>query len=122
MPGSTITYAEAPLSASAAVQPFQYPSTVRDALSPKSYTNAPVLQWQSDSVLWLAQTLNGSDNPILMIDKTCDLGATWSGAVNAGSYRGTTLLSTARGMVATGWVQGHTSATTMALANGVITP
>lgn len=97
--------------------PVQYPSAVRKGPGGSgAYTGAPVVTWQTDNVLWLSQTLNGSDSPIILVDKTCDFGTSWSGAVNAGNFEGTTLLWTTNGMVATGWMSGHGSAVTIPLA------
>jgi Neuraminidase (sialidase) len=96
--------------------PIQYPSASRAAIVAASNTSSPVLAWESDNILWLSQTLNAADAPVLMEDKTCDFGATWSGAVNAGAYEGTSLLSTSTGMVATGWVKGQTSTVTLSLS------
>ena len=83
--------------------------------------SSPVLAWESDSILWLSQTLNAADAPVLIVDKTCDFGTTWSGAVNAGAYEGTSLLSTSTGMVATGWVRGQTSTVTISLTRKLST-
>lgn len=96
--------------------PIQYPSASRAAIVAGSGTSSPVLAWESDTILWLSQTLNASDAPVLVEDKTCDFGTTWSGAVNAGAYEGTSLLSTSTGMVATGWVRGQTSTVTIPLS------
>ena len=96
--------------------PFQYPSSARNGVVPGAYTYDPVVTWESDDILWLSQTLDGSDSPVLMADKTCDFGTSWSGAVNVGPYKGTSLLFTANGMVATGYGKGTTNVVTIPLA------
>ncbi len=64
-----------------------------------AFTNQPAVAWQGDNILWLAQTV---DKPILLVDKTCDDGATWSGWVNAGGYDGSSLFISSAGVVAAG--------------------
>jgi hypothetical protein len=73
-----------------------YPTSVVDG--PASAT----LAWESDTVLWLSQiTTDNARN--LYVDKTCDDGVTWSGAVKVGTggYGGAGLVMTSAGMVAT---------------------
>jgi hypothetical protein len=96
--------------------PIQYPSTVRAAAG-GDYTFRPVVTWETDDILWLSQTIDGSDTPFILVDKTCDFGASWSGAVNAGVYEGTSLLSTSAGMLMTGYDRGHTTMVAIPLAS-----
>ena len=60
------------------------------------YTSAPVVAWQGD-ILWFEETTSGSDQPRIVIDKTCDFGTTWSGVVpvtEGSDYVGAGLLVT----------------------------
>ena len=41
------------------------------------------LNWESDNVLWFSERVGASNGLGLLVDKTCDFGQTWSGAVNA---------------------------------------
>ena len=64
------------------------------------YTAAPIVQWEG-GVLWLAQTTAASDNPVVVIDKTCDFGTSWSGAlpITQGSdFLGEALMVTSSGV------------------------
>ncbi len=63
-------------------------------------TQLPVLGWENDSVLWLeAQT--GANNEYTFVDKTCDNGQSWSGAVALGeTFHPNGLFLTAKGMSA----------------------
>jgi surface antigen len=92
-----------------------YPSASRNAIVAGSIPDKPVLAWESDSALWLGQTISNNGN-VLMLDRTADNGVTWMGAVGAGSYIGTSVLSTASGMVATGFKQGTQSSVTLPLS------
>jgi hypothetical protein len=68
------------------------------------YTDLPTVQWQGD-ILWLEQTTAASDDPRIAIDKTCDFGASWSGAlaITQGSdYLGAGLIVTSTGVAAAG--------------------
>ena len=73
---------------------FQYPTASRVAAAGtiNAATSLPTVQWQSDHVLWLSQTV--STGGFVLVDKTCDDGATWSGWVNAGPYTGSSLFVT----------------------------
>jgi hypothetical protein len=86
--------------------PAQYPAGTPAA---NGGTSTPVLAWENDTVLWLAQTANLSNTPALYVDKTCDDGATWSGLVKVGVYRGSSLFLTSAGMVAGGDTASNTS-------------
>lgn len=63
--------------------PVVYPSTARVAFG-SGYTAFPTVQWETDNILWLSQTFDGSDDASILVDKTCDFGTTWSGAVHIG--------------------------------------
>jgi hypothetical protein len=71
---------------------------------PNSVVGEPtgqVVAWENDTVLWLAQvTTDNAKN--LYVDKTCDDGTTWSGAVKVGTggYTGDSLVLTSAGMTA----------------------
>jgi hypothetical protein len=79
-------------------------------------TSLPVVQWQNDTVLWLAQTVVGNST-LTLVDKTCDNGASWSGWVSAGPYTGSSLFLTVNnGQIgqagkSTGMVLGGSSTT-----------
>jgi hypothetical protein len=77
--------------------PMKYTATEMD--NPSN----PVVAWETDDILWLSQTLNGSA-PSISIDKTCDDGQTWSGAVmiQSPALQGTSLIKTSSGMVVGG--------------------
>jgi hypothetical protein len=100
-----------------------YPSASRSALLSGSYTGYPTVAWENDQVLWLAQSIDYADvGKFVMVDKTCDFGATWSGAVDAADdYVGAGLVLTSSGMVAGGvYDRGSDpkAAATIALAPG----
>ena len=63
----------------------------------------PVVGWENDDVLWLAQTLDVGNTATLYVDKTCDGGQTWSGIALAGAYSGSSLVLTNAGMMASGF-------------------
>jgi hypothetical protein len=85
--------------------PKRYPFDPGALGDPGAYLANPVVAWEG-GILWLSYTINGSDSPVIVVDKTCDEGVTWSGAVAvspAGDYSGASLLSTSTGMVVTGF-------------------
>ncbi len=101
---------------------FNYPSALRTGIVAGAVTSRPVLAWEGDNVLWLAQSLNRSSSPNLIVDKLCDPSGTspaWSGPVSVGSYIGTSLVSTGRGMVA-GAYQPNVANYTIGLESGVV--
>jgi hypothetical protein len=101
---------------------MMYPTLSRNSVVPGSIPARPVLAWESDNVLWLAQTLNFHNSPVLVVDKLCDPSGpspTWSGPVSLGGYVGTSLISTAGGMVAGGYLSG-VSNVTIPLASNVV--
>jgi hypothetical protein len=63
----------------------------------------PAVRWETDEILWFSASM-GDNSDLLLVDKTCDDGASWSGAVNAGPYRSTGLVQTANGMAAAGFL------------------
>ncbi|HEY5241224.1 MAG TPA: sialidase family protein [Polyangiaceae bacterium] len=79
-----------------------------------SYTTGdPVVAWENDDVLWLSQTIPINNGPSILVDKTCDDGATWSGAVSLGpgyatspfvGLAGSSLIATTAGMMVGGYV------------------
>jgi hypothetical protein len=92
--------------------PKKYPFDPAVFGDPSFYTGNPVVAWEG-GILWLSQTINGSDSPTIVVDKTCDEGLTWSGAVAvspAGDYFGASLLDTSRGVAVTGFGIGNGSA------------
>jgi hypothetical protein len=77
------------------------------------YTADPILGWQGSDILWLGQTIYRSDTPIIVVDKTCDDGATWSGAVkvtNPNDFDATSIIETANGVAVVGFGIGNGSA------------
>jgi hypothetical protein len=69
-----------------------------------SSTARPTIAWEDDSTLWLAESGDTSPEDFLLVDKTCDFGKSWSGAVNAGSYDSAGILRMNTGMAAVGAV------------------
>jgi hypothetical protein len=84
--------------------PVQYPTASWLAVAgagPASGLEQQALHWEGDSILWMSATLVVGNAPVVVVDKTCDFGATWSGAVNAGGYAAAGILATGSG-IATG--------------------
>jgi hypothetical protein len=78
--------------------PIQYPTALRlaDGGGGPAY---PVVSWENDDVLWLAQNRTvGSEALTTFVDKTCDGGQSWSGSVNLGAYGNSSLFATTNGM------------------------
>ena len=70
--------------------PIQYP-----ALPVANFNVAdPVVAWESDEILWISETANVGNAYTIFVDKTCDDGKTWSGAVDVEVLQGTSLLKT----------------------------
>jgi hypothetical protein len=81
----------------------QYPTASWLAVAgqnPASGLSQQALHWESDSILWMSATLVAGNAAILVVDKTCDFGATWSGAVTAGPYVAGGILATGAGIAA----------------------
>jgi hypothetical protein len=78
--------------------PRQYPLD-RAALGDPFGVADPVVAWEG-GVLWLSFTISPSDDPQVVVDKSCDGGVTWSGAVRASDpqRRGSALLVTSKGV------------------------
>ncbi len=83
------------------------------SLGLSSTSGDPVVAWENDEVLWLSQTILIDNGPSILVDKTCDDGATWSGAVSVGpgyatspfiGYAGSSLLATTAGMMVGGYI------------------
>jgi hypothetical protein len=98
-----------------------YPTELQMGVVASSTVTRPVVAWENDSTLWLAQTLNERNAPVLFVDKICDVnaGTIWSGPLKLGSYIGMSLLATGRGIVAGGYVPNQ-SRVAIGLANGVV--
>jgi hypothetical protein len=100
--------------------PITYPLAPQTAFQ-GGYSGNATVHWEGDDILWLAETLSISDNASILIDKTCDFGATWSGAMQigqggylSGNYQNYGIVSTTAGMLlTTGYSQssGHTLVT-----------
>lgn len=79
--------------------PIQYP-----ALPVSNFNVAdPVVAWENDEILWISETADVGNAYTIFVDKTCDDGKTWSGAVQVSVLQGTSLLKTAAGMVVGGY-------------------
>jgi hypothetical protein len=81
----------------------QYPTASWLAVAgphPASGLSQQALHWEGESILWMSATLVAGNAPVVVVDKTCDLGATWSGAVNAGPYGAAGILATGSGLAA----------------------
>jgi hypothetical protein len=79
--------------------PVQVPAlTVQDNFG----VNDPVVTWESDDVLWVSETANVGNTETMFVDKTCDLGKTWSGSVKVGVGKSTSLVKTTNGMLLAG--------------------
>jgi hypothetical protein len=81
--------------------PVQYPSgspVAIDGAGGSLFTQA--LRWEGDGILWMSATVsNDGTGSFVYVDKTCDFGATWSGAVAAvGGYGAAGIVATASGM------------------------
>lgn len=63
----------------------------------------PVVGWESDDILWVAATANVANFDTLYVDKTCDMGTSWSGAVQVGRFDNSSLMMTTKGMVVGGY-------------------
>jgi hypothetical protein len=64
--------------------------------------NDPVVAWESDDVLWVSESANVGNAETMFVDKTCDLGKTWSGAVKVAAGKATSLVKTTNGMLVVG--------------------
>jgi hypothetical protein len=79
--------------------PIQYPQLP----VPNFGVVDPVVAWENDDVLWISQTADVGNAATLFIDKTCDMGVSWSGSVQVATLVGTSLLKTASTMVVAGY-------------------
>jgi len=63
-----------------------YPAATRTRFGAGD-TFRPVVQWDAEN-LWLSQTFDSSNQASVVVDKTCDYGTTWSGALQFGKTNG----------------------------------
>ena len=69
-----------------------YPKATRTRFSGVD-TFRPVVQWEAEN-LWLSQTFDASNQASVVVDKTCDYGTTWSGALQFGKANATDIYQT----------------------------
>jgi hypothetical protein len=92
--------------------PVQYPTASWRAIAGDNAAygfSQQALHWESDNILWLSATLVVGNSAVLVVDKTCDFGATWSGAVTAGPYVAAGILGTGAGVATGGMVPSNAS-------------
>ncbi|HEY6459602.1 MAG TPA: hypothetical protein VIY73_05600 [Polyangiaceae bacterium] len=88
--------------------PVEYP--LPSFADPSEPTLEAYLRWESDDVLWLSETVASVADPtvqILLVDKTCDFGQSWSGAVQAGANSPAALVLTGSGMAVGSYVASN---------------
>jgi hypothetical protein len=87
-------------------QPVEYP--LPSWVGSGQDTQEGFLRWEGDGILWLSETVDVASAGVgVLVDKTCDFGQSWSGAVNAGAYTASGLILTGSGMSAGAYIPAN---------------